>query len=169
MAERTSREVLLPGWQFDDYNTLLAKEDQTLPPYCSWEDFEKFNARYCCIKSLLKKISAESGNTVLSLDTSPPANEIQQYKLFTNSTEKECKIKLSNNSGIVDRSNWRKYFGPFFGRAFAYGVEDTLNINKSSFTTLQLVNGVGPRPYLNVEDAITKTGLPRFSLEQYKY
>ncbi|RUS14132.1 hypothetical protein BC937DRAFT_94287 [Endogone sp. FLAS-F59071] len=240
MAERTSGEVLLPGWQFDDYNALLAKEDQTLPPHCSWEDFEKFNARYRCIKSFaqedgkLTKISnihygarlegdiifvnhhldviasmnqiktntskensvnwivklneensinmreykhvainaksAESGDTVLSLDTSPPANEIQQYKLFTNSTvqqknfdeelkkaasdkdffilfttqEKECKIKLSNNSGIVDRSNWLKYFGPFSGRAFAYGVEDTLNINKSSFTTLQLVNGVGP-------------------------
>ncbi|CAG8652689.1 7649_t:CDS:2, partial [Paraglomus brasilianum] len=36
------------------------------------------------------------------------------------------------------------YFGPFAGRAFIYVVEGALNINKASFATLQLVNGVGP-------------------------
>jgi len=42
---------LLPGWRFDDYDDMLAKEDRTLPSGCSWENFEKFNAKFRRFKS----------------------------------------------------------------------------------------------------------------------
>ncbi|RUS26936.1 hypothetical protein BC938DRAFT_483914 [Jimgerdemannia flammicorona] len=53
MAEGTGGESLLSSWRLDDYDDFLAKEDQTLPSYCPWENFEKFNARFRHMKSLV--------------------------------------------------------------------------------------------------------------------
>lgn len=148
--------------------------------------------------------NAPGGNVFLSLDTQPAANEIHQYKRYADNshidqelydderekaaserdffifftTKKTSNITLPTNSGIVDRYNWESYFGPFAGRAFIYGLDGTPHINKADFTTLQLVDGVGPvcaekilnkRPFSNIEDAEQKTNIKRRILEQFKY
>ncbi|RUS29163.1 hypothetical protein BC938DRAFT_480973 [Jimgerdemannia flammicorona] len=273
IAETGGRELLLPGWRFDDYTELLANEDKTLPSNCSWENFEKFNARFRAMKSLaleegqLTKISemnfgarlngdinfvnhhlsvacavnqtdtrtteansvewivnslkesinmrqhrhivinaksATASDAFLSLDAQPPTNENHQYKFFTDAnisndlynrerniaasnrdffifftTQKTPdNIKLPPNSGIVDQKNWNDYFGPFAGRAFVYGLMGAPNINTADFTTLQLVDGVGPatarkimvkRKFSSIEDAEEKTKLRRVILEQFQY
>ncbi|CAG8485765.1 12341_t:CDS:2 [Ambispora leptoticha] len=97
----------------------------------------------------------------------PIANEIQQYKLYNGDIKINQKgydeereksaskndffiltttqgITLPANSGIVDQESWRSYFDPFTGRAFIYGVEGAPNLNRANFTTLQLVDSVGP-------------------------
>jgi hypothetical protein len=51
MADR----LRLPGWDFNDYEEISAAINPTLPSKCSWENFEKFIARFRCLKSLVLK------------------------------------------------------------------------------------------------------------------
>ena len=102
IAERPSGESLLAGWRLDDYDGFLAKEDRTLPSYCSWENFEKFNARFRRIKSLvleegrLTKISEMHFGARLNgdisfvnhhLDVAYAANQINTRTTNQNSVE----------------------------------------------------------------------------------
>ena len=93
---------------------------------------------------VLNARNADSGDAVLSLDAKVVINEVHQYKyygknspftqqhyedewqksvskgdfviLFT--TKEKLKISLPKNCGLVSGDEWRRYFGPFSGRAF---------------------------------------------------
>jgi hypothetical protein len=80
--------------------------------------------------------------TSYSLERNKAASPHDFFILFT-TNERRSDIALPGNSGIVDAENWSEYFGPFAGRAFFYCANGLPNINEASFTTLQLVDGVG--------------------------
>ncbi|KAF9152321.1 hypothetical protein BGX20_005190 [Mortierella sp. AD010] len=154
---------------------------------------------------VLNAASAPSGDAFLSLDTRSAINEVHQYKFSTGDsrtinqnqydTERDKAasdndffilfttltahgIQLPDKSGIVDRQCWSEYFGPFSARAYNSFVEGALDINNDDYTTLQLVNGIGPtrantiltrRPFLNAADARLKTGIPINILDKFQY
>ncbi|PKK67539.1 hypothetical protein RhiirC2_567830 [Rhizophagus irregularis] len=66
-------------------------------------------------------------------------------------------------SAIVDRNNWKLYFGPFVGRAFLLARSDKFNINNCSKSEMTSIHGIGSkradllmsnRPYRDLEDCI---------------
>jgi hypothetical protein len=234
----------LPGWNLDDYEDLSAATDPTLPSKCSWENFEKFVARFRYLRShllkdgqqtsiseihhgarlngdikfknhqlslvvaskqigtstsstnrdewfidtcegrinvrehrhmILNAKNAEGGDAFLSLHTEPPINEIHQYKCYSENTpftqerhiEERKKaasgedffmifttksrleeIKLPRNCGIVSGDNWKKYFGPFAGRAFIFRNA----MNSTGSVTPEEDKTTNKRPSLSVED-----------------
>ena len=231
MWARRSNGVL-GGFGFDDYSELSALANPTLPSKCDWQNFEKFVARFRCLKSkvleenhqtsiskihcgarlnqdvnimfknhhltailassqlpthttkgnrhrwmvnshagvidirrhehiVLNARNADSGDAVLSLDAKVVINEVHQYKyygknspftqqhyedewqksaskedffmLFT--TKEKLKIKLPKNCGLVSGDEWRRYFGPFSGRAFRL---HTMYGNRTSSNSLKV-------------------------------
>ncbi|EXX77845.1 hypothetical protein RirG_020140 [Rhizophagus irregularis DAOM 197198w] len=72
-------------------------------------------------------------------------------------------------SAIVDRNNWKLYFGPFVGRAFLLTRSDKFNINNCSKSEMTSIHGIGSkradllmsnRPYRDLEDCIARTNIP---------
>ncbi|CAB5349616.1 unnamed protein product [Rhizophagus irregularis] len=92
-------------------------------------------------------------------------------------TTKDCdKLELPENLGIVDKKNWNKYFGPFANRAFIFATP--LDINTTNRKSLQQIRSIGiqntekilsKRPFINIENAIEKTGLSENVLEKFKF
>lgn len=81
-------------------------------------------------------------------------------------------LKLPKNSGLVDSSNWLKYFGPYAGRAFACAEVGPLNINTADKRDL----GIGinradtiesKRKFKDLDDAHAKTGIPMSVLKRF--
>ncbi|CAI2188222.1 19030_t:CDS:2, partial [Funneliformis geosporum] len=117
-----------------------------------------------CNYFIINGVSASYGDVFLELDTSGKPNEKSAsskdfFILFI--TTKCLDIILPKNSGIVDASNWDKYFSPYSGRAYAYADIGPLNINKVSRRDLLLVYGIGEiwadkimakREYKDIED-----------------
>ncbi len=145
--------------------------------------------------------SNHSNSLCLDLLQKPSTlNEVHQYKLWNNKqvsqkvyqserdkaaskndffilfTTQNCdKFNLPENSGIVDKGNWKKYFGPFAGRGFIFAP---LDINTASRTDLQQVKHIGlesveiimrKRPFLDIKNAMEKTGLAENVLEKFKF
>lgn len=53
-------------------------------------------------------------------------------------------IKLPNNSGIVDKNNWKYYFSPFSSRAYVYS-ENVPDLNTASCTHLQIIDQISEK------------------------
>ncbi|KAF9357373.1 hypothetical protein BGX26_003808 [Mortierella sp. AD094] len=106
---------------------------------------------------------APHGDSFLGLDRRPLRTEVHQCKLvdkgsmdylverkkaasgsdfFILFTSKELNVQLPSNSGVVDRTNWDSYFGPFAGRAHIYASTDALDINYATRTDLMRMEGV---------------------------
>ena len=83
------------------------------------------------------------------------------------------RLNLPENSGIVDKGNWKKYFGPFAGRGFIFAAP--LDINTASRTDLQQVKHICPEiaeiimRIMDIKNAIEKTGLSENVLEKFKF
>lgn len=96
--------------------------------------------------------SAPYGNSFTGLDAMMFCTEVHQCKLITDdgvidyqterrkaasdrdffllfTTKDWPDIELPMLSGIVNKSNWTCYFGPFAGRAFVFTTTGALNIN----------------------------------------
>ncbi|CAI2187981.1 9216_t:CDS:2, partial [Funneliformis geosporum] len=122
--------------------------------------------KYCIINGG----SAPHGDSFLSLDQSRKnnPNEVHQAKkwktsrinrkLYYDEREKSAgdrdffilfttgesdNFDLPENSGIVDKSNWNNYFGPFAGRAYNYAIVGALDINTATTTELMTVYDLG--------------------------
>jgi DNA uptake protein ComE-like DNA-binding protein len=75
------------------------------------------------------------------------------------SSNEQPNVMLPQLSGIVDKSNWTHYFGPFAGRAFVFARTGALDINLASRRELQQVSGIG----INKADLIIRErGRKRF-------
>lgn len=81
-------------------------------------------------------------------------------------------------SAIVDRNNWKLYFGPFVGRAFLLARSDKFNINNCSKSEMTSINGIGSkradllmsnRPYSDLEDCFARTRVPRNFLINFQF
>ncbi|GES89661.1 crinkler (CRN) family protein, putative [Rhizophagus clarus] len=121
--------------------------------------------RYC----IINRTSVSYGDAFLKLDINlhNNPNEVHQYKKCTKNTfngtnfinenkkssssrdffllftiTKVNNLELPENSGLIDSSNWRKYFGVFTGRAFTYANINSLNINTADKRDLQLVKRI---------------------------
>ncbi|CAG8583669.1 13208_t:CDS:2 [Funneliformis caledonium] len=158
--------------------------------------------KYCIINGAF----APYGDAFLGLDVNlklGKPNEVHQYKRwkvnsltaqdYQNERKKSASnkdffilfittnclnFKLPKNSGIVDASNWDKYFGPYSGRAHAYANVGPLNINKASRRDLLSVYGIGEtwadkimakREFKDIEDAKKKTNIPERVLKRFKF
>ncbi|GBB92302.1 hypothetical protein RclHR1_00020005 [Rhizophagus clarus] len=92
-------------------------------------------------------------------------------------TTKNCnEFELPNNSGIVDKGNWNKYFGPFAHRAFVFATP--LDINTTDRRSLQKIRSISlqnsekilsKRPFIDITNAMDKTGLSENVLEKFKF
>ncbi|RIA92386.1 hypothetical protein C1645_820819 [Glomus cerebriforme] len=92
-------------------------------------------------------------------------------------TTKNCnKFELPQYSGIVDKENWNKYFGPFAHRAYRFATP--LDINTANYIDLQQIRSIGPknareilskRPFTDITNAMKKTGLGKNVLEKFRF
>ncbi|CAI2189803.1 6575_t:CDS:1 [Funneliformis geosporum] len=158
--------------------------------------------KYCIINDA----SAPYGDAFLGLDVdlkSGKPNEVHQYKrwkvnsltgqdyqdernksalskdFFILFTTTNCSnFKLPKNSGIVDASNWDKYFGPYSGKTHTYANVGPLNINKASCRDLRSMYGIGEtqadeimakREFKDIEEAKKQTGIPERVLKRFKF
>ncbi|GBB85398.1 hypothetical protein RclHR1_11950006 [Rhizophagus clarus] len=241
MAEKFSdrNSPDLKHWNFNDYEDQLLRDNNVLVSgYAVWQNFEKFNAGFRCLKSkflnegetttistihhgarlsgdikfknhhlqldesshqvdtsstnskdliacehenvdlrkctncILNASGAPYGDMFLRLDTPNDMkniHEIYQYKkldktpltqddynkerkkassvndYFMLITTQDCSnITIPNNCGIVDKNNWKDYFGLFSGRAYMYS-EDIPDLNTASRTHLQLIDQIGEK------------------------
>jgi hypothetical protein len=68
------------------------------------------------------------------------ASDTDFFILFTSKDRLE--VELPWLSGIVDGSNWARYFGPFAGRAFVFATTRALEINQAPHKNLKRMSGV---------------------------
>ncbi|KAF9372310.1 hypothetical protein CPB97_001349 [Podila verticillata] len=110
--------------------------------------------------------SAPYGDSFIGLDTNPFCTEVHQCKLIADdaridyqeerrkaasdndffmlfTSKDRLDVELPLQSGIVDRSNWEHYFGPFAGRAFVFATTGALDINVAQRRDLERMRGVG--------------------------
>eukprot|EP01120_Amphizonella_sp_Union-15-10_P012949 TRINITY_DN5906_c0_g1_i1.p1 TRINITY_DN5906_c0_g1~~TRINITY_DN5906_c0_g1_i1.p1 ORF type:complete len:300 (-),score=21.15 TRINITY_DN5906_c0_g1_i1:47-946(-) len=87
-------------------------------------------------------------------------------------------VPLSENCGLLSKSTFNSYFGPFAGRAFFLDKVQTPNINEAPYFHLLNVHGVGEvlaenivtergkRKFSDMDDAFKRLNkFPRFSIE----
>ncbi|KAG0351792.1 hypothetical protein BGX24_007764, partial [Mortierella sp. AD032] len=119
------------------------------------------NGEHCVINAP----SAPYGDSFVGQDTQPLRTEVHQCKLITDGgridykaerskaasdrdffmlfTSQDCPdVELPSLSGIVDRSNWAHYFGPYAGRAFTFATAGALDINLAPRKYLKGIKGV---------------------------
>ncbi|KAI1302690.1 hypothetical protein EDD11_005566 [Mortierella claussenii] len=132
---------------------------------CEHETLNVRKGKHCIINAP----SAPFGDSFTGLDTRPFCTEVHQCKLITDGqgvidyqaerqkaasdrdffmlfTSKErLDVELPPLSGIVDRSNWALYFGPFAGRAFVFATTGALDINTAPHKDLQRMRGISER------------------------
>ncbi|CAG8446398.1 6099_t:CDS:2 [Funneliformis mosseae] len=106
---------------------------------CEDKTVDVRECKYCIINGA----SAPYGDALLGLDVNLKSLASSKDFFILNITTNCLDFKLPKNSGIVDASNWDKYFGPYSGRAYAYANVGPLNINKASRRDLLSVYGIG--------------------------
>ncbi|KAF9904571.1 hypothetical protein EC991_002560 [Linnemannia zychae] len=128
---------------------------------CEHEELSVRNGKHCIINAP----SAPFGDSFTGLDARRFCTEVHQCKLTTNRKEIDFQmerqkaasdkdffmlftiadcldIELPPLSGIVDKSNWELYFGPFAGRAFVFATTGPLDINLATRKDLKRMRGV---------------------------
>ncbi|KAG0341565.1 hypothetical protein BG004_005991 [Podila humilis] len=149
--------------------------------------------------------SAPYGDNFLTLDAQPFCTEVHHCKLVSDdgridyeaerykaasdndffllfSSNDQSHVVLPPISGIVDKSNWVRYFGPFAGRAFVFATIGALDINLASRRDLKGMSGVGDweaelimqerakRRFDNLEDASARLlGVGKEALKRFKF
>ncbi|KAI8598234.1 hypothetical protein EDD21DRAFT_193182 [Dissophora ornata] len=112
--------------------------------------------------------SAPYGDSFLGLDAEPFCTEVHQCKLVMDAhgvdylsernkaasdrdffilytSKGKLDVELPVLSGVVDRSNWTQYFGPFAGRAFIFATVGALDINLASRKDIKRMKGIGKK------------------------
>jgi len=133
------------------------------PVLCRSQSIDIREGKHCVINAY----GAVAGDSFVSLGS---WNEVHQDKYYSKNTTLNQKIfdaerlkaaspsdffilyttKSINNitpsplSGIVHAKNWKKYFGPFAGRAFIFASTGRIDINKATEKQLMQLKGVGP-------------------------
>ncbi|KAK3826764.1 MAG: hypothetical protein J3R72DRAFT_12604 [Linnemannia gamsii] len=131
---------------------------------CEHEVLSVRNGKYCIINAP----SAPYGDSFTGLDARRFCTEVHQCKLITDRGEIDYQaerrkaasdkdffmlfttidgldVELPPLSGIVDKSNWALYFGPFAGRAFVFATTGALDINLAPQKDLRRMRGVDDR------------------------
>ncbi|KAG0271060.1 hypothetical protein BGZ95_001193, partial [Linnemannia exigua] len=131
---------------------------------CEHEVLSVRNGKHCIINAP----SAPYGDSFTGLDARRFRTEVHQCKLTTDrreidylaerrkaasdkdffmlfTTADRLDIELPSLSGIVDKSNWELYFGPFAGRAFVFATTGALDINLAPRKDLKRMRGVDDR------------------------
>ncbi|KAL1916177.1 uncharacterized protein VTP21DRAFT_6181 [Calcarisporiella thermophila] len=169
---------------------------------CEYKTVNIREGRHC----VLNGSSASYGDSFLGLKLESEnecLNEVHQYKHFNVSriskelyqrerdkaashrdifvlytTAEVGNIELPERSGIVDKTSWLEYFGPFAGRAYRFAVVGPLDINKANRRDILRVDGIGQsyaeriinkRPFKDLADAMAKTEIPEILLKKFKF
>jgi len=96
------------------------------------------------------------------------------FSIYPNSLQEQ---ELPKYSGLVVKSNFKDYYGPFSGRVF-YMINsyNFFQINSATRDQLKMVPGIGDqraqkilqtRPFSNLEDCSIKTGIPQSVLQVF--
>uniref|UniRef100_U9TU00 Uncharacterized protein n=1 Tax=Rhizophagus irregularis (strain DAOM 181602 / DAOM 197198 / MUCL 43194) TaxID=747089 RepID=U9TU00_RHIID len=116
-----------------------SKKNPSSPASQLWQRFEHFVASFRSLKS--RSVNDKEMITMSTIHASADLNGDLEYANHHEDTNSEhyiggnryiqCvnNLKFPKNSGLVDSSNWLKFFGPYAGRAFAYADVGPLNIN----------------------------------------
>ncbi|KAL1919137.1 uncharacterized protein VTP21DRAFT_2519 [Calcarisporiella thermophila] len=169
---------------------------------CEFNTVNVREGRHC----ILNGTSAPYGDSFLGLDLGSKdefLSEVHQYKHFSVSrlskelyqrerdkavsysdffilytTNDAGNFELPERSGIVDKTNWLDYFGPFAGRAYRFAVVGPLDINSAKRGDILRVGGIGQsyaeriigkRPFKDLADAMAKTDIPESLLKKFKF
>ncbi|KAK3819964.1 MAG: hypothetical protein J3Q66DRAFT_335951 [Benniella sp.] len=170
---------------------------------CEHETLNVQKSEHCIVNAP----SAPYGDSFNGLDSRPFCTEVHQCKLITGSesidyqaerrkaasdkdffmlftSQDRLDIELPLLSGIVDKSNWARYFGPFAGRAFVYATTGALDINLAPRKDLKRMEGVSDvkadlivqernkRRFDSYEDATQRLcgrGLGKTVLKRFKF
>jgi hypothetical protein len=117
---------------------------------------------------------------VYKSERSKAAKDEDFFILFSNYRNTLDAHKLPTRSGLVTTQNYKKYYGPFAGRAFFMTSQNTLfSINSATQKELQMIPGIGlerseiilqerkKKPFFNLEDCLNRTWLPETILENF--
>ncbi|KAF9328712.1 hypothetical protein BG006_008144 [Podila minutissima] len=153
-----------PGAQFWQHFEHFAATFCCLKSRCEHETLNVHKGEHC----ILNAAAAPFGDSFTGLDTRPFCTEVHQYKLIADgrridyqaerekaasdkdffilfTSKDRLNVALPPMSGIVDRSNWALYFGPFAGRAFVFATTGALDINKAPRKDLKRMRDVDER------------------------
>ncbi|KAG0372989.1 hypothetical protein BGX24_012315 [Mortierella sp. AD032] len=170
---------------------------------CEPESVDVRKGEHCVINTP----SVPYGHSFIRLDSQPLRTEVHQCKLITDgggidyqaersktasgrdffmlfTSQYWPDVELPPLSGIVDRSNWTRYFGPYASRAFVFAIVGALDINLAPRKYLKGMEGIDDkeadfiiqertkREFDSYEDAVQRlrdvdeTVLKRFKLPQ---
>lgn len=122
-------------------------------------------------KLLTVKVTSEN----ISTERTKAAGNKDLFLLFSVKDSDVSSEDLPSPCGFVDGRAFKSYYGPFAGRAFYAANDGKLEINQASRFQLESLVGVGKvradkiltkRPFENLEDAATKTKIPRRTLSR---
>ncbi|KAF9580471.1 hypothetical protein BGW38_002878 [Lunasporangiospora selenospora] len=104
------------------------------------DSFLGLDAQRFCTEVHQCKLVADGEQIDYEAERSKAASKYDYFMLFTSQERQE--IELPSLSGIVDKSNWNSYFGPFAGRAFVFATTGALDINMAPRKDLRRMQGV---------------------------
>jgi hypothetical protein len=113
-------------------------------------------------------------------ERSKAAKDDDFFILFSNHKNTLDAHKLPTRSGLVTTQHYKKYYGPFAGRAIFMTTQSNLfSINTATQQQLLTIPGIGlerseiimqerkKKPFNNLEDCLTRTWLPVTLLENF--
>ena len=145
---------------------------------------------FCALKLDNKKVVKEgiqcrhiaktTTNIMLKSETEKCKFSEDFFLYITTGPQQEEGLELDAKCAFVHDSQFKKYFGPYAGRAFMC-QQEAPNINTASRTKLASVDGVGDkradeilkkrceREFQDVDDCYTRTKIPKNVLERFKF
>ncbi|KAG0287648.1 hypothetical protein BGZ97_007036, partial [Linnemannia gamsii] len=104
------------------------------------DSFTGLDARRFCTEVHQCKLTTDRREIDYQAERRKAASDKDFFMLFT--TVDRLDVELPPLSGIVDKSNWQLYFGPFAGRAFVFATTGALDINLATRKDLKRMRGV---------------------------
>jgi len=121
----------------------------------------------------MKFVSKDINQKTFDTEYKKAASDKDLFLLFaTSSSNVSFRSGDKRLAAIVDRENFRDYFGPFAGRAFI-SFQFPPDVNSSPSSVLQTVRGIGSvgagriiqernkKPFTSIEDCIKRTRLKK--------
>jgi hypothetical protein len=144
---------------------------------------------FCCFRDLMEDIHFHEVHQYkhrkekISEDNyleekSKSASQEDFFILFSTSASDD--FELPSNSALVDSSNWKEYYGPYWARAFYMKTRKAPSINQGSMFQLSSIKGVKRQraekiieerkngDFLSLEDAYKRLKIPKLTLRLYR-
>mmetsp|Transcript_37980 Transcript_37980/g.49182 ORF Transcript_37980/g.49182 Transcript_37980/m.49182 type:complete len:564 (-) Transcript_37980:62-1753(-) len=177
---QTSLSQILTGTSYDFSSPVQCGQGVIIPSYCSEIVLNAPGAAaadsFCCrqisngsiIPELhqykLQQATLSQRAFISERNKAIPPDTPSIFLLITSS--KSNVVNVPPNCGLVDRTCFEEYFGPFAGRAF---MHDSIHANLASLQSLMSMKDIGMkraiaiqnhRPFTDASDCHRRTGIP---------